>query len=292
MKKENSKTALQTLGLTSVLMLAACAPQKQDFAPATTTTNSAEIVGGRAVEAEDVIASSTVIVYDRKVGALCSGTLIDYNLVLTAAHCTSGDARNMSIGFGLEMDSNSLVFAPVVAGMTHPSWPQLSDAKSSDPRSKDWGDIAVLRFEGAVPEGFRPARLLGNAKSLRNGITITLAGYGKLDMELDMDAQQLMKADVVLTNKDFSSSEVEFSQHQGRGACHGDSGGPAFAKTTSGALVVVGVTSRSATLGGGATCLEGSIYTSVPAHIGFIQQAAATLRGANPPTVIPQPLSN
>jgi V8-like Glu-specific endopeptidase len=273
----------------SVLVLTACTQQKPELSGTISETNSAEIVGGEEVLADDLIAKSTVLVYDRKVGSLCTGTLIDYNLVVTAAHCTSGDAKTLAIGFGLELDGSSLQFAPVIAGMTHSSWPKLTEAKASDPRSKDWGDIAVLRFQGPTPEGFEPARLLGNASSLKNGLTITIAGYGKLDMELDISAEKLMKTDVVLTNKAFSGTEIEFAQHEGRGACHGDSGGPAFAKNKNGKLVLIGVTSRSATPGGGATCLEGSIYTSVAAYIEFIRSAAVTLRGANPPTVIPQP---
>ncbi len=79
----------------------------------------------------------------------------------------------------------------------------------------------------------------------------------------------------------FSDDEVLFQQYKGSGACHGDSGGPAYTKDLSGHLVVFGVTSRSATAEGGSTCLEGSVYTNTAAYNDFIAKGVASLEASS-----------
>lgn len=269
--------------------MAACAPQKMNQELADQLDVGLGIVGGEAVNEGDVIAKSTVGIVVRGQGLICTGTLISKNLVITAAHCTTDDARMMGIAFVRELPKNqeeasNVVIAPVDAGKTHPAWPSLNEN-----REKNWGDVAILRFKGEVPAGYGPARLLGTTRVLKNGDTATLAGFGNLSMRPLVYADKLMKADVVLSDKSYSQTEVLFEQHDGKGACHGDSGGPAFVKIN-GREYVFGVTSRSATPMGGRTCLEGSVYSSIPALGRWIQTAAREL--VNPQfteTKIPQP---
>jgi secreted trypsin-like serine protease len=57
-----------------------------------------------------------------------------------------------------------------------------------------------------------------------------------------------------------------------RGACYGDSGGPAVTPGGSGGFLLTGATSRS---GGGSTCATApSIYVDVPAHRAWIRSTS------------------
>jgi secreted trypsin-like serine protease len=140
-----------------------------------------------------------------------------------------------------------------------------------------------------VPAGYKPAVLLSSSVTLVNGRAATLAGYGLQDMATQKEADSLMKTEVRISDAKYSETEVLFEQFQGRGACHGDSGGPALV-TAKGRAIVFGVTSRSATMAGGRNCLEGSIYSSVPAKLEFIRSAANQLNAPDfRPAPIPQP---
>ncbi|MCE3009203.1 MAG: trypsin-like serine protease [Proteobacteria bacterium] len=274
--------------ISSIIALVACQkPAEQSPYLEETTTLENGIVGGAEVAAADPIAASTVMIVDvlsRKI--YCTGTLISKNLVLTAAHCTERNPRLMAIGFSRTMPNAGakLEARQVVGGMVHPDWPKLTQQKE-----KNWGDVAVLRFQGEIPVGYKPAVLLSSSAPLVNGRAATLAGYGLLDMTTKKEAAALMKTEVRISDANFSETEVLFEQFQGRGACHGDSGGPALVNAN-GRAIVFGVTSRAATLAGGRNCLEGSIYSSVPAKLEFIRSAANQLNAPDfKPALIPQP---
>lgn len=286
LKKANMLQLLTVLGL--ALIASACSRPENRENYELQIADGGSIVGGQAVEDNDPVISSTVVVYDKSTGGICTGSLVTRNLVLTAAHCTGRNARNIVIGFGKELDGQTLQFRQVIAGATHPLWAQITQAKAIDPRAPDWGDMALLRFEGDVPEGFAPTAVLAKTSSLQNGQRALLAGYGKIDTVRNEYASQLMKAVVVLSNKDFSPTEIEFEQYQGRGACQGDSGGPAFVRSN-GRLVLIGVTSRVAHMSGARNCDQGSIYSSVPANIDWIKQTAVLLNQEGAPSEIAQP---
>jgi secreted trypsin-like serine protease len=297
MNKGMMKAKLTTITLAvlvgSTLQLA-CSPQLE-VAPEmdasysieeTTAENLASIVAGSPVQPGDVIASSTVMILDAKSGEnFCTGTLISKNLVLTAAHCTNSDPRSIKIGFAIEVPRPGIQVPArqVISGRVHPNWPKLTSETE-----KNWGDIAVLRFEGTVPEGYAPARVLSQKEAVQNGRVAVLAGFGDLNKMPLTSALRLMRADVVVSDANYSETEVLFEQFEGRGACHGDSGGPAFLPLA-GRHVVFGVTSRAATERGGLSCLEGSVYTNTSAVMDFIRQAASELNKAHIPQPIPQP---
>lgn len=275
------------LVLTTLLLgLAACGPQSQTYSEALDADTSVGIIGGVAVQPNDAVAKSTVGIATGMHGVFCSGVLVAKNLVFTAGHCTGVTARphQLQIVFGTDLKGRTEK-RKVLGGKVHPNWPKLTPEQE-----KNWGDIAVLKFEGEAPAGFVPASILSSNAKLKNGMDIVLAGYGLTKMNPDIDPEKLMKVGVKLSDAKYSETEVLFKQHQGKGACHGDSGGPAFA-TINGKMVLVGITSRSATLAGGSTCLEGSIYSSVPGHISFLKSAAKYLNSAQfvPNEPLPQP---
>ena len=89
----------------------------------------------------------------------------------------------------------------------------------------------------------------------------------------------LRKVEVALKNSGYSTTEVLIDQSQGRGACHGDSGGPAFL-IQGGQAYLFGVTSRELVKPGSqATCSSDVVYTNILAELSFLNSAASTLEG-------------
>ncbi|PIS09762.1 MAG: serine protease [Bdellovibrio sp. CG10_big_fil_rev_8_21_14_0_10_47_8] len=288
-QKQDMRWMLSLLAI-AMLSVALTACGKPDSSVATLTEDnesSENIIGGQDVAVGDSVGKSTVGVGHALHGVICTGTLIAKNLVLTAGHCTGatgGNPKELYISFGLNLEKGS-VLRKVLGGKTTDAWPQLSPSQE-----KDWGDIAILRFEGEAPAGFSPASILNAKAALKNGMDVTLAGFGATSMKPQAYPDHLLKTTVKLTNANYSASELLFKQYQGRGACHGDSGGPAYIVLNK-KLILVGVTSRSATPQGGATCMDGSIYTSTAAHIQFIRSATKELNSKSfvAGAVIPQP---
>jgi secreted trypsin-like serine protease len=125
--------------------------------------------------------------------------------------------------------------------------------------------------------------LLQDNSALKNGTIVTHAGYGITDGSADAQASGddgagvLREVDTTIAQAPYGKTEVEMEQHHGKGACHGDSGGPAFLKAADGSLQLFGVTSR-----GPADqpddCATYGIYSNILAHLDFIQSATSELR--------------
>jgi hypothetical protein len=132
----------------------------------------AAVVGGQEIAMGSPLALSTVGIYEKEIGYICTGTLITSNLVLTAGHCVDPKAKDLNIYF-----SEKIKGAPaervrkVVASVVHPNY-------STEMKAKDMGDIAILKFEGDVPSEYAPAKLMGDASKLFNGRDVFVAGYG------------------------------------------------------------------------------------------------------------------
>ncbi|WP_168196481.1 trypsin-like serine protease [Bdellovibrio sp. NC01] len=266
------------LGVLSTLTFAACSPNKAADTNAqvdASSTQDSAIINGKLVTADDQISKNIVGIIsankDEEGEAICTGSLLPGNLVLTAAHCL-GDY--MMIVFAPDMDTATEgQMLPVDKAAASPYW------ESRKNQDKDTGDVALLHYKGTTPKGFIPATMLTDMSVLQKGAKVTLAGYGANKVTLTpidsktypdiinaiqtgkvicddnmkltncvennmFGAGQLRKTDnVKIEDPKFSLTEVLLNQKQGEGACHGDSGGPAYI-TVKGKIYLWGITNR------------------------------------------------
>jgi secreted trypsin-like serine protease len=270
---------------TLALVLAACNSQKSAMVLYTSSNNG--IVNGVDVQADDETAKSTVGLYLKvqeetpwgvqEGFATCSGTLIAENIVLTAGHCIPGVVAG-AVVFATDFTKADQSQIRTITGVAlHPSF---------NPKEKgqgDWSDIALFKFEGSIPAGYKVAPILKDVSKLTKGLPVIFAGFGitspagGLSQDPD-DSGVLRKADTVLTSATYEGNELLFNlTANGVSTCQGDSGGPAYAKIN-GELTVIGVTSR----GENARCDGVSISTSVAQHVKFIEDSIKDLMSQTP----------
>lgn len=274
------------LGLLAVMALAACG-QKQGQS-INDGTSTAGIIGGTAVSVMDPINHSTVqivhpefvkdengqMVLDRL--STCTGTVVSSDIILSAGHCSNKDPRQLILIFSNKIPSNWQLFFStisrnpavrrVVAGVTAPNWVHLTQTTE-----KNWGDVSLLRFTGGLPASYVPAQLVPADAQLTTS-DVVLAGFGETDGVQKTQATQLMKVTTKISDPNFSESEIQVDNVDGHGACHGDSGGPAYVTD------LVGVTSRAdEKTDPKAVCVGKTIYASVQYYLDWIASESKKL---------------
>lgn len=181
------------------------------------------ITGGRKVQSRDWIASTTVMILGRSEGTnqevLCSGVIIEEDIVLTAAHCLGADINSMRVVFG-ESFSNSKYEAEVMATEILP--PVLNEGVPLI-----LSDVAVLKIFKKLPPGFQKVKLFKDKIDFKKESSFLIAGFGRSSFTKS-DAGVLRIANLKFASENsYYPHMILFSQGIS-GACPGDSGGPAF----------------------------------------------------------------
>lgn len=224
----------------SLLLLTACS--ENNPAPQLgINTQTASIIGGEAAKKTDAVTSSTVALLSNIEGELrvnCTGTLISKNLVLTAHHCIG--EQEIFVSFGNELptstsDANVRLMEVIV---THKDYKAIFDEMGRPVTAHN--DVALIKLADPAPEGFQPAVIADEDTALVDGQELVLAGFGLLnELPPKVVAKELNVVSVPLA-KTIDTILVT-DQNNAKGACRGDSGGPAFVQTSKG-LVLVGIT--------------------------------------------------
>jgi secreted trypsin-like serine protease len=205
----------------------------------------------------------------------CTGTLISSTLVLTAAHCIRNRAGLLKFSLGSDPLENRAQTFDVVRVYAHP---QFSARPGPSEYMHDIG-LAVLSSPAPNPT---VAQLPKDKVTAVSGARVTLVGYGPVMLDDQRRIRNVGEATITA----LSSFEAIVGAY-GVGAtnCHGDSGGPAFALDSSGALVAWSVASRSES-DSDTSCSLGTIHTLVAPHMDWIRATAAA--APRPLTLKPQ----
>lgn len=259
-----------------------CGPKKISQLQLSTDNN--QIIGGQEVATlNDPIAMSTVILYNDVTKSICTGSLISDQLVLTAAHCVPEILGKYYLIFAQKWAAirkeNIRLFTQ---GIVHPTFKSTQEILKRNagsgipttptPTQKNIADLAVLKFSGGLPTGYKPVTFLNQANYLRNKTPITLAGFGVNQSLTKQGLGVLRKTETTISSITYSQTEILSDQTQNRGSCNGDSGGPAFVNIN-GNYFFWGV----ATSGSNNQCNEYGIYTNALLYIKWLQEAAKAL---------------
>ncbi len=235
------------------------------------------IIGGQEVVATDPIQASTIGIFDPspdgRSGALCTGTLIRKDMVVTAAHCLSNSGRNPTLIFGPDLHSPMATRREAEAVAINPKW------KTNAGKGMDQGDIAIVKFAGGLPRGYKAVPTLSADKDIKAGAEVTLAGYGISNAQTKTGSGKLRRTEVSILKNRIGKSEMILDQAHGRGACHGDSGGPAFLRQGR-KLVLAGVTNRGYPAHAPDDCAHQVVYTKLPAYRSWIKKSEKELAEA------------
>jgi secreted trypsin-like serine protease len=256
--------------LSLVVLLAACGQAPDLHVDSTSESLAAGIVGGQEVPADHGLAKTVVAVYDGATRQLCTGTLIGNGFVLTAAHCVGANPRNMVVFFTNRVTMQS-PHRQVDAAAVSPLW------ETNRFLEQNAGDIALVHFAGQAPPDYRPVQLLPADRQsvLRSGSLTLLAGYGLSDVTNQSGQGILRSVSARIADTQFSRSEMTIDQRSGQGACHGDSGGPAFI-FIGGTPYLWGIT-RGGVNDPQNSCAQYAAYTVTTPYLPWLQRAAADI---------------
>lgn len=174
---------------------------------------SLAINGGTSASAD--IASQTVMIVSNR-GSYCTGAVLTRKLVLTAAHCVQPRGN-----YAIETNGAVIQVAHVIV---HPKY----DPKQFETR-KPSPDMAILKLSEPLPARYRAAKLSHETALPKPKTIYVLAGFG---FARDGDERSLgtLRSVSLPAVGTTGGIMVRVSAGNGeiKGACTGDSGGPAF----------------------------------------------------------------
>ncbi len=224
------------------------------------------VVGGEEVTSDSRVYKMTVRLemdFPTSIGT-CSGTLIAKDLVVTAAHCVNRSPNfiNVYINGGKQQ-------VRALKWLTHPQDDDIFDTHTSANRPVN--DIALVRLSRPAYKGALIARLPARQMNIGESLNMVVAGFGRITNDEGSNPLHVLhfgwtNGTMVLAG-DGQKTDYQIEM-DGIQPCNGDSGGPIFAASSKG-MVVMGVNSHV-----NMTCTAGGRAISVRHHASWLRKAA------------------
>jgi secreted trypsin-like serine protease len=216
---------------------------------------AAGVIGGQEVSSDSKVAQSTVFLVNGDLTKgevdLCSGTLIDQNLILTAAHCVPENESPAELHVILSLNPKATYRQSGAQALRNIDRIIRNKQFAHNPGSHN--DLALVRLSEPVPCFYRAIALLKHPIQLNSESMIYVSGFGKTTdynesqswdpiLRMAQVRPLLQSSDVGEITQSTERAVLYFDQSQGQGACAGDSGGPTMLSYGN-SLYLIGVNS-------------------------------------------------
>jgi secreted trypsin-like serine protease len=265
------KSCKAIIVLFACAIVVACAPSQQKTEYINHQVN--QIIGGQDLSQSATLNRSVVMILNQNnVGSasICTGTFISPTIILTAAHCVSDDKNDLIVQMGNSIFSEQEMISFRVVNV-----------KKHEKYQKTENDLALILVEESKTVSVIPVAM-AKEKDLSSKKMITLLGFGVNEIEESDDefqgAGNLRSLKVSPSRVSIDHFTFSVDQSVGSGACHGDSGGPAFVPSSDRRFILVGVASGVVQSEDEADCSNLAVYTKVHFYKSWILKSIQELK--------------